>query len=117
MIVIDEKFLVIKEINGYLVVMILINSFRSGRQYVWTPILDSNYYIDTLLWTSTIWTQNMGPQYGPPLWTPILDPHFGPILWTPNMDSQYGPPILTLNMNHQYVWTPILDSNHYIDTF
>jgi hypothetical protein len=30
MIVIDEKFLVIKEINGYLVVMILINSFRSG---------------------------------------------------------------------------------------
>jgi hypothetical protein len=32
MIVIDEKFLVIKEINGYLVVMILINSFRSGTQ-------------------------------------------------------------------------------------
>jgi hypothetical protein len=30
MIVIDEKFLVIKEINGYLVDMILINSFRSG---------------------------------------------------------------------------------------
>jgi hypothetical protein len=30
MIIIDEKFLVIKEINGYLVVMILINSFRSG---------------------------------------------------------------------------------------
>jgi hypothetical protein len=27
---IDEKFLVIKEINGYLVDMILINSFRSG---------------------------------------------------------------------------------------
>jgi hypothetical protein len=33
MIVIDEKFLVIKEINGYLVVMILINSFRSGHFY------------------------------------------------------------------------------------
>jgi hypothetical protein len=32
MIVIDEKFLVIKEINGYLVDMILINSFRSGCQ-------------------------------------------------------------------------------------
>jgi hypothetical protein len=32
MIVIDEKFLVIKEINGYLVDMILINSFRSGDQ-------------------------------------------------------------------------------------
>jgi hypothetical protein len=31
MIVIDEKFLVIKEINGYLAVMILINSFRSGQ--------------------------------------------------------------------------------------
>jgi hypothetical protein len=30
MIIIDEKFLVIKEINGYLVDMILINSFRSG---------------------------------------------------------------------------------------
>jgi hypothetical protein len=30
MIVIDEKFLVIKEINGYLVDMILINSFWSG---------------------------------------------------------------------------------------
>jgi hypothetical protein len=30
MIVIDEKFPVIKEINGYLVDMILINSFRSG---------------------------------------------------------------------------------------
>jgi hypothetical protein len=30
MIVIDEKFLVIKEINGYLVDMILINSIRSG---------------------------------------------------------------------------------------
>jgi hypothetical protein len=30
MIVIDEKFVVIKEINGYLVDMILINSFRSG---------------------------------------------------------------------------------------
>jgi hypothetical protein len=30
MIVIDEKFLVIKEINGYLVDMIMINSFRSG---------------------------------------------------------------------------------------
>jgi hypothetical protein len=29
MIVIDEKFLVIKEINGYQVDMILINSFRS----------------------------------------------------------------------------------------
>jgi hypothetical protein len=28
---IDEKFLVIKEINGYLVDMILINSFRSGH--------------------------------------------------------------------------------------
>jgi hypothetical protein len=33
MIVIDEKFLVIKEINGYLVVMILINSFRSGSLF------------------------------------------------------------------------------------
>jgi hypothetical protein len=32
MIVIDEKFLVIKEINGYLVDMLLINSFRSGLQ-------------------------------------------------------------------------------------
>jgi hypothetical protein len=32
MIVIDEKFLVIKEINGYLVIMILINSFRSGKE-------------------------------------------------------------------------------------
>jgi hypothetical protein len=31
MIVIDEKFLVIKEINGYLVDMILINSIRSGH--------------------------------------------------------------------------------------
>jgi hypothetical protein len=31
MIVIDEKFLVIKEINGYLLDMILINSIRSGR--------------------------------------------------------------------------------------
>jgi hypothetical protein len=30
MIAIDEIFLVIKEINGYLVDMILINSFRSG---------------------------------------------------------------------------------------
>jgi hypothetical protein len=30
MIVIDEKFLVIKEINGYLVDIILINYFRSG---------------------------------------------------------------------------------------
>jgi hypothetical protein len=34
MIVIDEKFLVIKEINGYLVDMILINSFRSGGEIV-----------------------------------------------------------------------------------
>jgi hypothetical protein len=34
MIVIDEKFLVIKEINGYLVDMILINSFRSGSDLI-----------------------------------------------------------------------------------
>jgi hypothetical protein len=38
MIVIDEKFLVIKEINGYLVVMILINSFRSGCDDFKAPI-------------------------------------------------------------------------------
>jgi hypothetical protein len=34
MIIIDEKFLVIKEINAYLVDMILINSFRSGYDII-----------------------------------------------------------------------------------
>jgi hypothetical protein len=39
MIVIDEKFLVIKEINGYLVDMILINSFRSGSYVIESFVL------------------------------------------------------------------------------
>jgi hypothetical protein len=39
MIAIDEKFLAIKEINGYLVDMILINSIRSGNPILVPPLV------------------------------------------------------------------------------
>jgi hypothetical protein len=49
MIVIDEKFLVIKEINGYLVDMILINSFRVALSLGYVgyvlQMLDQPHYI------------------------------------------------------------------------
>jgi hypothetical protein len=44
-IVIDEKFLVIKAINGYLVDMILINSFRSGAFKEPCKAIYNLYYI------------------------------------------------------------------------
>jgi hypothetical protein len=65
MILIDEKFLVIKEINGYLVVMILINSFRSGYRWPHQPLLfkknDFFFEKNALFWLEKLisnWLQN-----------------------------------------------------------
>jgi hypothetical protein len=42
-VIVDENFLVIKEINKYLIDIILINSFRSGAQRVYFLLCCSCY--------------------------------------------------------------------------
>jgi hypothetical protein len=61
MIVIYEKFLVIKEINGYLVVMILINSFRSGPGSLGSP----KTYLNEITKSATAMARLQ------PLWYPL----------------------------------------------